>query len=140
MLGILFCAIIKVSNEISRGEKMNYYPPQNGINWVQGIEGAKAYPLMPNSNTVLMDSENDGVFYIKVCDNIGMCTLRTFRYTEVIPQEKQAANIDTSNFVSRDEFNALKALIEERSANNGKQLVSANNEQSTATTAPIARN
>ena len=59
---------------------LNYQPQKNGINWVQGVEGAKAFQLMPNSNTVLMDSENDGIFYIKVCDNIGMCSLRKFRY------------------------------------------------------------
>ena len=122
---------------------MNYYPQQGGINWVQGIAGANAYPLMPNTNVVLMDRENEGIFYIKICDNVGMYTLRTFRYTEIIPQEKSAANIDMSNFVSRDEFNALKALIEERSANN-EQSVSANNGQSTAaatvsTTAAAAR-
>ena len=41
-----------------------YQQPNNGINWVQGIEGGKAYQLPPNSNAVLMDSENDGIFYI----------------------------------------------------------------------------
>ncbi|MBD5128428.1 MAG: hypothetical protein HDT43_00660 [Ruminococcaceae bacterium] len=113
---------------------MNYYPQQGGINWVQGIAGANAYPLMPNTNAVLMDRENEGIFYIKICDNVGMYTLRTFRYTEIVPQEKPAANIDMSNFVSREEFNALKALIEERSANN-EQPVSANCEQPTAAAA-----
>lgn len=48
----------------------------NGILWVQGIEGAKAWQLSPNSNVILMDSENDGRFYIKISDNVGMCNLR----------------------------------------------------------------
>ena len=56
----------------------------NGINWVQGIEGAKAYQLSPNSNVILMDSENDGTFYIKVSDNVGMCNLRVFKYEEIL--------------------------------------------------------
>ena len=60
-----------------------YYPQQNGITWVQGIEGAKAYQLAPNSNAMLMDSESNNKFYIKVSDNVGMCTLRIFEYTEV---------------------------------------------------------
>ena len=30
----------------------------NNINWVQGIEGAKAFQLMPNSTTMMLDSEN----------------------------------------------------------------------------------
>jgi len=64
-------------------QKPLIYPPQNGIIWVQGIEGAKAYQLQPNSNAMLMDSESDNRFYIKVSDNVGMCTLRTFEYTEI---------------------------------------------------------
>ena len=27
---------------------LNYQPQKNGINWVQGVEGAKAFQLMPN--------------------------------------------------------------------------------------------
>ena len=65
---------------------------KNGIKWVQGIEGAKAYQLEPNSNVQLMDSENDGVFYIKVCDDIGMCSLRIFDY-----KERENANVQSHN-------------------------------------------
>lgn len=39
----------------------NYY--QN-INWVQGLEGAKAYQIYPNSSVILMDSENDNTWWI----------------------------------------------------------------------------
>ena len=89
---------------------LNYQPQKNGINWVQGVEGAKAFQLMPNSNTVLMDSENDGIFYIKVCDNIGMCSLRKFRYQEIIDEPQQ-----TSQYVTRDELmNILKELKNEQ--------------------------
>lgn len=85
---------------------------QNGITWVQGIEGAKAFQLMPNSNTLLMDSENDGIFYIKICDNVGMCNLRTFKYEETTEFSKNNRNfIDTSQFITRDEVNSM---IEEK--------------------------
>ena len=48
-----------------------YQPQQNnGIIWVQGVEGAKAYHLIPNSNTTLLDSDNDGLFYIKTSDSV----------------------------------------------------------------------
>ena len=63
-----------------------YYHTNNEINWVQGIEGAKAYQLQPNSNVMLMDSENDETFYIKTSDNVGMCNLRIFKYKEIISQ------------------------------------------------------
>lgn len=87
-----------------------YQQPQrnNGIIWVQGKEGAKAYQLMPNSNAVLMDSDVDGVFYIKVSDNVGMCTLRKFKFTEITNEE--TAPVDVSNYITRDEFN--KAIQE----------------------------
>ena len=65
--------------------QMQPYRPQtmNNITWVQGVEGAKAYQLSPNTNVQLMDSENDGIFYIKTSDNIGMCNLRVFKYEEI---------------------------------------------------------
>lgn len=81
----------------------------NGIIWVQGIEGAKAYQLSPNSNAILMDSENDGRFYIKVSDNVGMCNLRRFKYQE--ETETQTPQVDMSQYVTRQELeNALRSI------------------------------
>ena len=82
----------------------------NGIQWVQGVEGAKAYQMPPNGILLLMDSENDGFFYIKSTDNIGMSTLRTFKYTEVKTSEVNAIPMpDLSEYVKKDE---LQGLIE----------------------------
>ena len=53
---------------------------------------------MPNSNTVLLDSENEGIFYIKTSDAVGMCNLRVFKYEEINNQP------DTSQFVTRQEL------------------------------------
>lgn len=105
----------------------------NGIIWVQGIEGAKAYQIMPNSNVLLMDSENDGVFYIKVSDNVGMCSLRTFKYEEVTNINKTQASEDMSKYITRDELNDILNSRFERGTNNGKQtLQSIKSESSTA--------
>ena len=77
----------------------NYYAQQNGIVWVQGIEGAKAYPVASGSSVLLMDSE-DNVFYIKTTDQSGMPSpLRIFDYTE-----RKDNKIDTSAFVTREEL------------------------------------
>ena len=77
------------------------------IKWVQGLEGAKSYQLMPNSNVVLMDSENYGMFYIKSSDNVGMCKIRTFKYEEVQQKEKE--------YITRDELmEMLKELKNEQ--------------------------
>ena len=88
----------------------SYMTQHNQITWVQGIEGAKAYQMTPNSQAVLLDNDNEGVMYIKICDNVGMCTLRIFDYTERTKQPTTAFDIDTSQFVRRDE---LKSLIEQ---------------------------
>lgn len=95
---------------------------QNGITWVQGIEGAKAFQLMPTSNVILMDSENDR-FYIKTCDNVGMCNLRIFDYVETTnTQSKPVESVDLSNYVTRDELNEI---LNNRNGgkNNGKQFI-----------------
>lgn len=83
----------------------SYRPSTNGINWVQGIEGAKAYQMMPNSNAMLLDSENDGIFYIKTSDNVGMCQLRIFKYEEVT--EQKHSPVDMSQYVTRDELEKM---------------------------------
>ena len=84
------------------------YTQNNGILWVQGVEGAKGYQMSPNSILLLMDSENDGVFYIKSTDNIGMSSLRTFKYTEVNTAEVGAVPLpDLSEYVKKDELQEL---------------------------------
>lgn len=77
-------------------------PIRQCITWVQGIEGAKTFQLPPNSSAVLMDSDSDGIFYIKITDNIGMCTVRTFKYQETFNQPTQ-----TTNYVTRDEVQQM---------------------------------
>lgn len=87
----------------------NYSVQNNSIIWVQGIEGAKAYQLAPNTIIQLMDSENDGIFYIKVSDNIGMSTLRIFKYSEIEAAPKNVATEqpDLSAYVRKDELQDL---------------------------------
>ena len=109
-------------------QPQRYLPQQNNnITWVQGVEGAKAYQLMPNSNTVLMDSENEGIFYIKVSDNVGMCNLRVFKYEE-INNTPTPQTIDTSQFVTKDELE--KALASLKGGMKNEQPVSATKQKS----------
>lgn len=103
--------------------------PNNGIIWVQGIEGAKAFQMMPNSNIQLMDSENDGVFYIKVTDNIGMATLRVFHYTEITNQDmikKDLTGIDLTEYVKKSELQDLIAEFVNGKEKVNEQPLSAN--------------
>lgn len=66
----------------------NYYMrpqlPSNNILWVQGIEGAKAQQILPGNTLLLLDSEQDR-FYIKACDQYGICLpLKTYKFEEIV--------------------------------------------------------
>lgn len=94
--------------------------PTNNIIWVQGIEGAKAWQLSPNSMAILLDSEIEGKMYIKVSDNIGMSSLRIFNYVEEIPANKNNVTVDTnldlSQYVKKEELSTLiKDILNEQS-------------------------
>lgn len=110
---------------------MNYYPPQGNfqqpympqqtrfggysgygsyanqipMDKVQGIDGAKRYPMAANSSVLLFDTENDGIVYIKISNALGECSsLRTF--IEPVPPVQTTPNaqpVDMSNYVSRDD-------------------------------------
>jgi len=87
----------------------------NNIFWVNGIEGAKAWQLNPNSMVILLDSENEGKMYIKVSDNIGISSLRIFNYTEEITSPSGATintDLDLAQYVRKDELqNLIKEIM-----------------------------
>lgn len=101
----------------------------NRIIWVNGIEGAKAYQIEPNSNILLLDSDTEGIMYIKTCDNIGMCSLRTFTYTE-LTETAPTTQIDTTQFVTKDEMqnaiNQAMATLQPKEAEKQKKGVMKN--------------
>lgn len=92
-------------------------PSSNGINWVSGESGAKSWIVGRGESVLLMDSENQ-CFYLKSADASGMpLPLRIFDYTERTqnaPQGSQTAfNQSNDNFITRTEFDDLKAKYEE---------------------------
>ena len=92
-------------------------PSSNGINWVSGESGAKSWIVGRGESVLLMDSESQ-CFYIKSADASGMpLPLRVFDYTERTqnaPQDSQTAfNQSNDNFITRTEFDDLKAKYEE---------------------------
>ena len=90
--------------------------PTNNLIWVQGIEGAKAWQLAPNSMAILLDSEAEGKMYIKVSDNIGMSSLRVFNYTETtVSNATTNQDLDLSQYVKKDELsNLIKEILDEQ--------------------------
>ena len=114
-----------------RSQFSSYFNPAtststNNIIWVQGIEGAKAWQLSPNSMAILLDSEAEGKMYIKVSDNIGMSSLRIFNYVEEMPSANKNVtnNLDLSQYVTRDEIkNLVKELLNEQSISTTESTV-----------------
>ena len=108
--------------------QQNVQQNDNGILWVQGEAGAKSWAVAPGKSVMLMDSESN-TFYIKSSDTSGMpMPLRIFDYKErnvqqSQPQLVQHTEIDTSKFVTREEFNKKlnelfnKSVVKEESAN-----------------------
>ena len=112
--------------------RQSYQQPQQPapIIWVQGEEGAKAYMVAAGNSVLLMDSENS-VFYIKSTDASGMPQpLRVFDYTERSEQAPQKPETVDDKFVTREEFDALRARFDALTAdkpgkgdNNAKSTV-----------------
>lgn len=86
-------------------QQMPYQQSSSPIVWVQGLEGAKAYPVGAGNHILLMDSE-ENVFYIKSSDLNGMpMPLRVFDYKERIEKKPE------TDFVTRKEFEETIAKL-----------------------------
>ena len=79
--------------------------PSNNLLWVQGIEGAKALMLPPNSKIICLDSDTENRAYIKVTDELGASKLRKFDLIEV--NDAETTSNDLSNYVRKDELQQL---------------------------------
>lgn len=81
-------------------------PTFNRVVWAQGFEAAKSVSLAPNETVMILDSEGDK-FYIASAGQDGRPNpLKSFRY------EKDEANGQSVDFVTRKEFDELKASLE----------------------------
>lgn len=96
---------------------------QNGIVWVQGIEGAKAHPVAAGQAVLLMDSDSN-CLYLKSADQTGMPSLRIFDYKERTASEQKNDDLkgfctkdDLSHYVTKDE---LKKAISDLRRKKGK--------------------
>ena len=69
------------------------FQSQTNITFVNGIEGAKTFKLRPNSNVLMMDSDNYK-FYVKSTDNLGIANISSYSFVEDknLPVENVAAS------------------------------------------------
>ena len=108
----------QMQNTITSQPMASQTQPTNSLIWVQGEAGAKSYLVAPNATVMLMDSEGER-FYLKSADASGMpLPLRIFDYKERTTTAQQAfggsvatESVNLDNFVTRKEFDELKASI-----------------------------
>ena len=84
---------------------------------VSGMDGAKAFQMAPNEVVALFD-EGDDVLYVKSTDGAGFPTVRRFRFHEEAEAAPAAQAPQSTDYVTRAEFEELKGMIV-----NGKQPV-----------------
>ena len=98
--------------------------PNNGIIWVQGIDGARAYMLPANSSAILMDSDGP-FFYIKSTDNVGMPQVKAYRFEEIgnnLQQNQQQEFVPRQEFEQlRTEFNNLMSQLTTPTGGSGNE-------------------
>lgn len=95
----------------------NYQQATSNIYWVQGLEGAKAYPVGAGNTVLLMDSDNQ-VMFIKSADQSGVPSLRIFDYTE-----RTETKQDMNSYVTRKEFDELVEKLKKNEKTEKKKKV-----------------
>lgn len=93
--------------------------PNSNVEYVNGIEGAKALAIPPNHTRLLVDSDSH-TFFIKTTDSEGKPTIRIFDYEERTGEKK-----DSANFVTLEQFEDFKREMFDRLK--GKQNVNKEN-------------
>lgn len=90
------------------------YAPSQSLIRVNGLEGAKAYPVSPNSTVALFDA-NEDIMYIKNADSSGFPSIRIFTFVEQVAMPI----VNDSDYITRKEFEEFKAGW----SNYGKQFI-----------------
>ena len=92
-------------------------PPQNpiaqgGVQWVSGEQEARSWMIAPNAAVALWDSTAPTV-YLKQADASGKPTLKIYDLVERAETPLTAPQGKSVEFVTREEFDRLAALVGE---------------------------
>ena len=85
---------------------------QGGVQWVSGEQEARGYLIAPNSAVALWDSTVPTV-YLKQADASGKPTLKIYDLVERTETASAVPQTKSPNYVTRDEFDRLAALVGE---------------------------
>lgn len=115
----------QITNQMYNQHPNNYYQnfqqqgqnfnQQTNITFVNGIEGAKAFQMSPNSSALLMDSDNSK-FYVKSTDNLGVAKISSYTFIEEeISTGNKSSSQDSAESValSKEEYESLISKISE---------------------------
>lgn len=96
----------------------------NGIIWVSGEAGAKAYLVAPNQSVQLWDSESQTI-YLKSADAAGIPNMRILDYTFRDSMPQTSPGLDVGGFASKEDVDylkeELKALKSKLESEEGKE-------------------
>ena len=109
------------SNPYQHGATSMYtgpMPSQSNVIKVMGEESAKAYPIGRNSSLLLVD-ENQPYVYLKTSDDGGFAQMKKFKIELVQEEQKTQPSVDTSQFVTKQDFDEFKKMIEDLVMANG---------------------
>lgn len=76
---------------------------------VSGKDGANAFQMPPNSRAVLFDTKED-ILYKVTTDGAGYKTVQEFDFK---PREQQEQKQDMTGYVSKADFDALAARVDQ---------------------------
>lgn len=76
--------------------------------------------MPPNSTAALFDA-NEDIFYIRITDGAGFPSIRSFSFTEIVPQNQNSN--DSSATIARIERIEADILQIKEALSNGKQPV-----------------
>ena len=97
----------------------NYFQPQRQeLIRVNGLEGAKNYPLSPGSTVALFDAETDTMF-IKSMDADGFPSIRTFTFMETTSNpadttESRLSNLESEIANIKEALNGFKSIPKQK--------------------------
>ena len=81
------------------------------VQWVQGENAAKSFPVAPNTSVPLFDSEAN-VIYIKSADASGMPSIKILDYTVRDNAPKRAETAPQMDFVTHNELADIQREID----------------------------
>lgn len=84
---------------------------QNGVQWVSGEQEARNWMIAPNAAVALWDSSAPTV-YLKKADASGKPSLTIYDLAERAETPRTAPTADPVKFVTREEFDALAAVVD----------------------------